>query len=334
MSQSRGRSAKFGLVLDSRGVVVGATTYPILLELARLADEAPVWHSLWVGDSILSKPRLDALVLLGAFTAITRRVRLGVACLASTPLRNALELSYQWATLDFISHGRTIFVACQGAAKAPADVAEFAAFSVPPETRSRRMEEAIEIMRLVSTTESASYEGEFNRFEHVTVFPRPIQQPLPIWITANPDPSRPKSSESALRRVARLGDGWMTVLNTPVTFAEHLESIRGYAADEHRTLPEDFEACMYLDINVNRDRQTATAEAKQYLDVTYGTSFTEEAVQRRSALGNPDECMARLNEFIEAGATTITLRIAGGDQVEQMRRVTETVLPAFASMRV
>src|ERR1700758_4112710 len=104
---------RFGLTLPNRGVVIGATSVPEMLEMAEWADDSG-WDSVWVGDSILAKPRLDALVLLGALAARTKRVRLGPACFASTPLRDALTLSYQWASLDLMSGGRTIFVACQG----------------------------------------------------------------------------------------------------------------------------------------------------------------------------------------------------------------------------
>src|SRR5215471_9465810 len=108
------RTVRFGLTLPNRGVIIGATTVEEMLSLAQRADDAG-WDSVWVGDSIFAKPRLDALVLLGALAAKTKRVRLGPACFASTPLRNALLLAYQWCSLDFLSQGRTIFVACQGA---------------------------------------------------------------------------------------------------------------------------------------------------------------------------------------------------------------------------
>jgi alkanesulfonate monooxygenase SsuD/methylene tetrahydromethanopterin reductase-like flavin-dependent oxidoreductase (luciferase family) len=105
--------ARFGLTLPNRGVVIGATTVTEMLEMAGWAEDSG-WDSVWVGDSILAKPRLDALVLLGALAARTRRVRLGPACFASTPLRDALTLAYQWASLDLMSNGRMVFVACQG----------------------------------------------------------------------------------------------------------------------------------------------------------------------------------------------------------------------------
>jgi len=105
---------KFGLTLPNRGVVIGATTVAEMIEMAEWADGSAAWDSVWVGDSIFAKPRLDAIALLGALAARTQHVRLGPACFASTPLRNALILAYQWASLDLMSGGRTIFVACQG----------------------------------------------------------------------------------------------------------------------------------------------------------------------------------------------------------------------------
>jgi alkanesulfonate monooxygenase SsuD/methylene tetrahydromethanopterin reductase-like flavin-dependent oxidoreductase (luciferase family) len=147
-----GNKVKFGLTLPNRGVVIGATTVAEMLQLAADAESAG-WDSVWVGDSIFAKPRLDAMVLLGAIAARTTRVRIGPACFASTPLRNALLLAYQWASLDFLSGGRTIFVACQGQAEpgGGAFEKEFAHFGIEPSSRMRRMEEAIEILRLTSS---------------------------------------------------------------------------------------------------------------------------------------------------------------------------------------
>jgi alkanesulfonate monooxygenase SsuD/methylene tetrahydromethanopterin reductase-like flavin-dependent oxidoreductase (luciferase family) len=79
---------KFGLTLPNRGVVIGATTVAEMLQLAADAESSG-WDSVWVGDSIFAKPRLDAMVLMGAIAARTARVRIGPACFASTPLRNA-----------------------------------------------------------------------------------------------------------------------------------------------------------------------------------------------------------------------------------------------------
>jgi len=134
------QKARFGLTLPNRGVIIGATTIDEMFALTQKAEDAG-WDSVWVGDSIFAKPRLDAIVLLGALAAKTRRVKLGPACFASTPLRNALLLAYQWCCLDFISGGRSIFVACQGQAGTGGGdfMAEFAAFHIEPTSRMHRM---------------------------------------------------------------------------------------------------------------------------------------------------------------------------------------------------
>jgi alkanesulfonate monooxygenase SsuD/methylene tetrahydromethanopterin reductase-like flavin-dependent oxidoreductase (luciferase family) len=87
------RGIRFGLTLPNRGVIIGMTTTEEMIALAERADEDASWDSVWVGDSIFAKPRLDALVLLGALAVRTKRVKLGVGCFASTPLRHALLLA-------------------------------------------------------------------------------------------------------------------------------------------------------------------------------------------------------------------------------------------------
>ena len=322
------RKVQFGLTLPNRGVVTGATTVEEMLTLAEKA-EAAGWDSVWVGDSIFAKPRLDALVLLGALAARTKRVKLGPGCFASTPLRDALLLAYQWISLDFLSNGRTIFVSCQGAPGNGNFAEEFAAFRIDPSSRRRRQEEAIEILRLTSSQEQASYQGRYNEFSNITVLPRPIQRPIPIWVTANLDPGKPKLAERALRRVAKYGDGWMTTGNTLASLAEDIETIRRYAREEGRELGPDYEVGLYYNINVNEDYEAALQESKHFLDVYYTTDYTRERLENWVALGSPQRCIDKLQAFIDAGATTIILRLTSYSQGSQFARVTNEVLAAF-----
>jgi alkanesulfonate monooxygenase SsuD/methylene tetrahydromethanopterin reductase-like flavin-dependent oxidoreductase (luciferase family) len=323
---------KFGLTLTNRGVITGASTLDDMMRITRQADGDDVWDSIWVGDSVLAKPRLDSIVLLSALALQTERLRMGPACFASTPLRPALQLAYQWFSLDFLANGRTIFVACQGEAADGGGrfLHEFKALGIDPKSRMRRMEEAIEIMRLTSRGENVSYQGEYNNFEDVTIEPRPVQQPMPIWVTANPQPHHVKFRERSFRRTARLGDGWMVTAVPPAVVAEYLDEIRGYAQEEiGRPLTEDFEVAVYYNINVNEDREAGLAESKRFLDAYYTTDFDRDYLECWVAMGSPERCIEEIQGFIDAGATTITLRLAGYEQQHQYRRVTEEVLPAF-----
>ena len=322
----------FGLTLSNRGIVTGSSTIEDMLTLARQADVDQRWDSIWVGDSLLAKPRLDALGLMSALAVQTDRVRIGPACFASTPLRPALLLAYQWASLDLLSNGRSIFVACMGAPGAGGGdmSAEFDAFCIPTESRMRRMEEAIEVMRLLTSRDDVSYHGEHNDFEHVTIEPRSVQRPVPIWVTSNPAPHLARNRRNGLSRVARLGDGWMTTFQPPQIVREYMADIRGHAADAGRDLPDDFEVAVYYNINVNEDRAAALAEAKKYLDAYYTTDYSEAQLNLWVAMGGPEQCAADISAYIDAGATTVTLRLCSYDQQHQYRRVTEEVLPLLA----
>jgi alkanesulfonate monooxygenase SsuD/methylene tetrahydromethanopterin reductase-like flavin-dependent oxidoreductase (luciferase family) len=321
---------KFGLTLTNRGVLTGASSIEDMLWLAKRADQDEVWDSLWVGDSLLAIPRIDSIALLGGLALQTQRVRLGVACCSSTPLRPALQLAYQWASLDTLSDGRMIFCACQGGTESGGRFKEeYQAFGIDISSRMRRMEEAIEIMRLVTTEDEVSYHGEFNHFDQVTIRPNSVQNPLPIWVIANPAPNHKKYREQSLRRVARLGDGWMVTVQPPEIVTEYLAEIRTYAEQERRQLPADFEVAVYYHVNVNDDYEAAMTETKRYLDEYYTEDYSREFVDMWAAVGPVERCIAKIQKFIDAGATTITLRLSGYDQQKQYERVTNEVLPAF-----
>src|SRR5581483_3744677 len=105
---------KIGLTLPNRGVLFGVTAPEQMLRMSEIADQSGAFQSIWVGDSLLGKPRMESIALLAGIAARTRRVRLGPACMASFPLRDPVLLAYQWASLDLLAEGRTVLVACTG----------------------------------------------------------------------------------------------------------------------------------------------------------------------------------------------------------------------------
>src|SRR5829696_1057708 len=107
-------AVKWGLTLANRGVTFGATTAAQMLDMAEIADRSGVYQSVWVGDSLLGKPRMESIALLCGVAARTRRVRMGPACMASFPLRDPVQLAYQWASLDLLAEGRSVLIACTG----------------------------------------------------------------------------------------------------------------------------------------------------------------------------------------------------------------------------
>src|SRR5262249_58596283 len=97
-------TARFGLSLPNRGVLFGATSVDELLALSETAEASGLFDSIWVGDSLFAKPRLESLVLLSAIAARTRRGRVRTRCLSTFPLRDPILLAAPWAALQQVPH--------------------------------------------------------------------------------------------------------------------------------------------------------------------------------------------------------------------------------------
>src|SRR5580765_4184177 len=180
----------FGLTLSNRAVVTRGTQPKNLIDMAVRAESTGAIDAIWVGDSILSKPRLECIPLLGAIAARTARVKLGVACMATIAQRNPLLLALQWASLDVLSAGRTWLAACMGypASQHPMAAKELDVMGVASKERPKRMEEMLEAMRVLWSSEHATFKGKYYSFEDVDLLPKPVQQPCPIYIAGTPRP--------------------------------------------------------------------------------------------------------------------------------------------------
>lgn len=320
---------RFGLTLSNRGVLLGLTTPAEILEMAEMAESAGVFAHVWVGDQIMAKPRMESITLMAGIAARTSRVRIGPACMASFPSRHPVLLAYQWASLDQLSGGRMIMAACMGVPESQ-NLArlELQNMGITNRERGPRLEEGIAILRRLWTEDRVSYQGRFYTLEDAFVEPKPVQNPAPIWVVGTPRlQGDAKVVERNLRRVARLGDGWMTTAWPPATFAELRRRIFGYAPDYGRSF-DDLPCALYYNLNVNDDREAAIEESRRYLDNYYTPqTFSREAVEGWVACGPPEQCAEQLRGFIDAGATDILLRFPSWDQKRQFKRCVQEVLP-------
>jgi len=317
---------KFGFTLPQRGVFFGVTTVEEMLALAVEVDGNDLFDSIWVGDSLFAKPRPDSLTLLGGLATITGRITLGVGCMASFPLRDPIVFAFQWATLDLLSRGRMLLAACTGLVAGGSSAREGALWGVADRDRADRLTENIEICRKLWSGDHVSFKGRFRSFEDVSVQPRPLQRPCPIWIASNPRGLAPAGLERALRRVARIADGWMTVELVPGALASTWSKIAGYLTDEARD-PATFPTMAYHNVNINPDRQAALEESKRFLDAYYGPVFSPSMVEAWTAAGSPAQCVQHLRALRRSGARAVTLRITSWQQAEQYRRLVGEVLP-------
>jgi alkanesulfonate monooxygenase SsuD/methylene tetrahydromethanopterin reductase-like flavin-dependent oxidoreductase (luciferase family) len=332
----------FGLILANRAVVFGAITVRDLLDLTVEAERSGVFDAVWVGDSLLAKPRLESVTLLSALAGVTSRVRLGVGCMATFVHRHPVMLAHQWASLDVISGGRSWLAVCLGGPdeQSPAQAREHAAMGVRSSERVERLEEGIEILRALFTGEPVSHTGRFYQFDGVRLEPLPLQQPLPIWIASNPTGLTWRGGASAsealvergFRRVARLADGWMTNKLSPAEWRAQWVRVGAMAREEGRD-PRRLGSALYHNININEDRAAALEESRAFLDRYYTSKFSPAFMESWTVAGDPARCAAELGAYFAAGLGHIALRLTSWDQRGQFKRFLEEVVPALRQRR-
>ena len=201
------------------------------------------------------------------------------------------------ASLDVLSGGRVVF----GVGVGGEFPKEFEASGVSLRERGARVDEGIAICRALWGPSPASFTGRFTRFADVTLEPKPVQPGgPPIWIGGR--------SDFALRRAARLGNGWVAYLVTPERFRTSLDKIRAFAREaEAASDPAgSFEAAHVLFTVVDDDLEAARATAARFLTHQYHQPF-DELVQKYCLLGPPAACLERLAEFAAAGVRTFIL---------------------------
>ena len=257
----------FGITLSNRGVLVGLCEPRDLLALADAVEACPLMDSVWCGDALFVNRRLDALTLLAAVAGRTERVLLGPACMGSFALRNPLVFAYEWASLDVLSGGRTRLVACAGGGAGPLWEAESAALNVAPGERRKRMIENIRVLRHLWSCDNAPFAGQFTAFSNVTLEPKPLQSPCPIWLATNAERlSRGQAdsggSEFALTRVGTIADGWMTHSVSPQGFRRSWDFILAAGRGNGRDMA-GFDNVLYHHVNVNDDKDAALAEFEE-----------------------------------------------------------------------
>src|SRR6266511_4037334 len=214
---------KFGITLSNRAVLLGLCGVEDLLRLAEAVDATEGFDSVWCGDALFVNRRLDATILLAAVAARTKRVLIGPACMGSFALRDPLVFAYEWASLDVLSNGRTRLVVCASGGAGPVWEVETAALGIAPGERRGRMIENIHVLRHLWTKNNEPFLGQFTSFSNVTLEPKPVQSPCPIWLATNAErlargQADSGGSELALTRVGKIADGWMTHSLSPDGF--------------------------------------------------------------------------------------------------------------------
>jgi probable F420-dependent oxidoreductase len=180
------------------------------------------FDSLWLSERITGDCP-DPLIGLAVAAGRTKKLKLGTS-VQVLPGRNPVLVAKEWASLDRLSNGRTLPAFGLGVA----DPREQQAFGVARGERAKWFDEALPLIRRLWTEESVDHDGERFHYEAVSVRPKPLQQPPDVWLGG--------LAPSELRRIGRLGDGWLPSFCTPADIERSRPVVQAAAADAGREL--------------------------------------------------------------------------------------------------
>jgi len=301
---------RFGLDV---GVYGPLATPDTILSLARHAEEIG-FESVWLADHVafpaafkspypysaggdfpteLSQPLMEPIATMGVLAGATRRLKIGTAVLVM-PYRNPLLTARMLVTLDQFSGGRIILGAGVGwlAEEYQAlDAVDFA-------RRGKATDEYLEIFKAVCAGGKVGYRGETYGFDPVHAVPGSVQRPHPPILVGG-------LSDPALRRVARLGDGWLAVTVGTAALPERLARLRGFCGDAGRRFEE------------------LSLTYKMFLNI--GAPKRSRFDAREPGSGTAAEIVDDLKAIFDLGFERVIVRYRGGSAAEQQAQIARFV---------
>ena len=307
-------SVRVGYLLPTReSIMEGRPETEPLMQLAERA-EALGYDSVWIGDSLLARPRHEPITMLAGVAGRTKRVKLGTAVLLPA-LRNPVLLAHAVATLDQVSEGRVI-LGIGIASDVPNIRAEFRAAGVPFEKRVGTMMEGMRLCKALWSGKPVDWDGRWH-VEQGVIGPVPYQPGgPPIWGGG--------SVPAALERAAKNFDGWFPTGPDAKRWGEQWRHVQALAREAGRK-PEELEAAIYLTMAVDEDSGKAAQRIDDFLSAYYGQR--PDLLKQRQACfaGSASAAADWINGYVEQGARTIVLRFAGDHErhLEAMAKVRE-----------
>ncbi len=269
------------------------------------------------------RPTVLGLPAMAAAAGATRSLRI-MTGIVIVPLYHPVMLAKLAATVDVVSGGRLDFgigISGQRGTKV-----EFDAVGISMRTRGRRTNEMLEVMKRLWTEEHVSHDGDFFKFEDVTLLPQPVQKPHPpIWVSGR--------SDAAMRRAALQGDGWYPYLFTVRRLRRSNEAIREIAAEAGRDLT-GFHWGLNQPTSIMEDPEQALALAVENVGQRYVTPerSAEDIARALCISGTPEDCVQAIQERIDAGVREINFSFLApeADQFyQQMELFSSRVMPHF-----
>ena len=227
----------------------------------------------------------EALTALAYFAAITTRLTLATGILI-LPQRQTALVAKQAAQIDVMSGGRLRLGIGVGW-----NAVEFEALNETFENRGRRSAEQIAVLRALWTQEVVDFRGEYHRIIHAGLNPMPVQRPIPIWFGVG-SREQPVPPDAALRRIARLADGWSPNFSPDAQGRDLVARVHQYAREAGRD-----PAALPLEGRVRLAGQDAQGWARQAQAWTALGATHLIAEPRNAGLAFPDGHLEALRQF-------------------------------------
>jgi probable F420-dependent oxidoreductase len=265
------------------------------------------FHSAWAMEPHLGPaPALEPLSMLAFAAGQTTSIRLALA-VAVLPMHQPVRLARQAASIDRLSNGRFPLGVGVGVAALP-----HAAFGVNPTERAPRFEEYLNVMRSLWQEPTVDLDGRFIKLRQARIEPKPVQQPLPVWFGAG--------SEPALKRTARLADGWIGAGSSASSaFPSQLAQLREYLEAEGRD-PGSFPVAKRVYVAIDRPEDEVSA----WFYGVYGPAIPSTV----AISGSAERVLEGLHELRDAGAELLVVAPVGDDR-PQLEPIIQHVLPAL-----
>lgn len=273
------------------------------------------FESAWTQESVLGTgAQLAPLETMAYAAACTSTLRLGCVVFV-TPLHSPVHLAKDLSTLDQLSGGRLEVGIGTGGKARP-----FAAFGVSADRYVARFTEGLSVMKALWTEPRVTFDGEFWQLKDAAMEPKPAQKPHPpVWFGA--------STEPALRRAVRLGDGFFGAGSSPTaSFAGQVQTVRQALAEAGRD-PASFPIAKRVYIVVDDDAARARERVNDAMERIYGRRI--HSIEAAAVAGTAADCVREVSAVAAAGAELILFTTVL-DQAEQMERLAAEVMPHIA----
>jgi alkanesulfonate monooxygenase SsuD/methylene tetrahydromethanopterin reductase-like flavin-dependent oxidoreductase (luciferase family) len=315
-------TVKVGILLPTREAAIrGQYSVGPLLDVAQQAEDLG-FDSVWAGDSLLARPRLDPLIVLSACAAVTYRVAVGTAALIAA-LRHPLLGASMLTSLDHTAPER-LRVGVGAGFPVPESEHEFGAVEVPFGGRSARLDETVRLWKQAWARGSA-FHGLLWDVDGLDRLPGPATPGgPPVWLAAGASPP-------VLDRVAAHYDGWLPFLPDPEEYRRawgritRLAEVAGRAAGA-------IEPGLYATVHLDADHARAEARLEEYVQGYYGRSLEFMSAIQAFHHGSAEQCADWLARFVDAGARHLVLRIGALDPGRQLELVAAELLPALRAV--